>query len=193
MIKQYSPAVKPYLALNQRMSNSEPLHPNPFSIPAISKESLEKHPSYLFLKDRLISYNKKVVRGGKVDEYEVRMFEKLYQLMLDLTTIDDLGLQERQIRGIQEWLGENERIVKSRVEQGMERTVVTKESRKVIEELDKLFNLRQELPKTKQSNIPSEVALDAALPYFRKWRTIHEDIPLPSTRLNYYERKLICE
>ena len=75
----------------------------------------------------------------------------------------------------------------------MERTVVTKESRKVISEVNKLFTVKQETVQPKESRIPHEAVLDSALPYFRKWRTLHEDIPLPSARLNYYERKVLNE
>ena len=55
----------------------------------------------------------------------------------------------------------------------MERTVVTKESRKVISEVNKLFTVKQETVQPKESRIPHEAVLDSALPYFRKWRTLH--------------------
>lgn len=56
----------------------------------------------------------------------------------------------------------------------MERFIVTKESRKLISELDRLFNMKDDVPKAKSpTSAPSEMILESALPYFRKWRTMH--------------------
>ena len=89
MIRDYATSIKHYIELNKSMSSREPVLPAPLTLSMVSKQSLEKHPVFTFLRDRLASYNKKVNRGEKIDEYEIRTYEKLFQLMFDLTAVDD--------------------------------------------------------------------------------------------------------
>lgn len=104
--------------------------------------------------------------------------------MYDLASIDNEEIIAHQLGQIKTWLEEQERIIKSRVKQGLERFNVTKESRRAMSLIDKIQSNRPS--PDKKMLIPSEIIEETLAPYIRKWRTFHLDSDLPVTRLNHY-------
>ena len=113
-MKQSTTPIEAYRLLDRRMSIPSGFSPSPLDLSLVSRKTLEQYQDYLYLKDKLLHYTKKVHKAHKVDDFEVRSYEKLFQLLLDVTGITDKELLAGQLKHIRVWLDDKDRIVKSR-------------------------------------------------------------------------------
>ena len=56
-------------------------------MPSVAKKSLEENPTFIYLRQKLNEYSKKLNKEIQVDEYETRIYEKLFQFLFDLNNI----------------------------------------------------------------------------------------------------------